>query len=123
MHEGEGELTGGVFTLLNAHAVALAEVRRDVADLLRTVSLLSKHLVEGNGQDSIITRMALQEQAVKGLETTIHTAAESLREVNRALEQRAAEEQKGKWQLLATVVSGLFSLAAIAFTAIMALRK
>jgi hypothetical protein len=60
---------------------------------------------------------------VKGLETTIHTAAESLREVNRALEQRAAEEQKGKWQLLATVVSGLFSLAAIAFTAIMALKR
>lgn len=96
--------------------ISIAELRRDVADLTKTVSVLSRHVVEGNGHDSILTRLRI-------LEETVGTAAVALKDLTKVWEARAAEDSKGKWQLITSVISGLIALGSAVVTAMFALHK
>lgn len=99
-----------------ALAVTLAEIKRDIADLAREVATITRYVIEGNGTESLLVRVAL-------VERTMGNAVESIRELTRVWEARASEGEKGRWQLVTTIVSGLIALGSAVVTAMFALRK
>jgi len=93
-------------------SIANAETQRDLKEVAKELNALNRVVRGENGKDSMAVRLALVERA-------IGEAAGSLIEVRKAIENRLAEDQKGKWQLVCTILSILGAI----ICAILALRK
>ena len=94
----------------------VAEIRRDMQTATVNLTSLTRIIRDGNGQQPLTVRVALLEKAQADV-------ANVLREVRAALDQRAVEGDKGRWQLLTMVVTGLLALIASTISALILLRK
>lgn len=101
--------------LQEAHrqAITIATMHRDLQELVRDVGALGKLLRDGNGQAPLMVRAALLEKMSQ--ETAGQIAA-----IRQSLENRAGEDTRGKWQLVAVVVTGLLSLLSASIAAYLA---
>lgn len=96
--------------------IAQAQMLGRLDDLTREQASLLKIMRDGNGQPSLLVRMAL-------VEHNQSTLAADMREAKETLESRGSEDAKHKWQLMASVISGLLALASAIVTALLALNK
>lgn len=97
----------------HGHASQMAEVQRDVRLALEEVKTLTKILRDGNGQASLMVRVALMEKALA-------MSTDTLSEVRKAVESRATEDSKGKWAVVGNVVTGILAMIAAITAAIIA---
>lgn len=95
-------LIQGIISDTKQHAVLLGQVQRDLQDQARELASLTRILRDGNGRPSLLERMVLVERAIS-------LTAEGFAEVRKALDARAQEEVKGKWQLTMTIGSALLA--------------
>ena len=101
---------------LTGVVVTIAELKREVQGATQEIVSLTRILRGANGNDSLIVRIALLEQALV-------SSTASLQDLRKALEARQAEDQKGKWQLVGVVIAGVMALLSALFTALLALKK
>lgn len=97
-------------------AASIADLQRAQEAVAREVSNLTRIIRGSNGNDSLLVRIALLEQA-------INLSASSFQEVRKALEARQAEDQKGRWQLVGVIIAGVLALLSAAFTALLAMKR
>lgn len=117
--EGLTGVLGMLQTVMNngqAQAASIADLQRAQEAVAREVSNLTRIIRGNNGNDSLVVRIALLEQA-------INLSASSFQEVRKALEARQAEDQKGRWQLVGVIIAGVLALLSAAFTALLAIKR
>lgn len=112
-----------IVTLLNsvlqqqqAQNTTVALIQRDLLELKNQVTASNKILREGNGQPSLLTRAALTEEALKN-------STASIQELKKTLEARELESEKGKWQLITSIVAAMLGLISAAIAAYIGLHK
>jgi hypothetical protein len=103
--------------------LSVAEIRRDVQDLTRDVQSLTRNLDtvlkiirDGNGQPPLLIRVTLMERTIADFTAT-------LTDVRKALEIRSIEETKGKWNLVAVIITGLLALMSATVSAIILFKR
>lgn len=113
-------LTALIQTVLQqsqSQAITIALIQRDLSDVkaeaIKTAALLKEGAA---GQPSLLVRSAL-------IEKTLHETSNSMQELRKMLETRAAEDQKGRWQVATTVISGLLALASAIVAGLIAWNK
>jgi hypothetical protein len=103
---------------IKEHATSLALVKAKLENLTENVEILSHVVRDGNGQGSVMTRLALVEKSLEDIEETFHELKEenasTLKELKRHIEKektsitRSAEEEKKfkreKWMTTAKIL-------------------
>lgn len=98
-------------------AITIAIIQRDLSDVKSESVKLASLIREGQaGQPSLLVRSAL-------IEKTLAETGSSMQELRKMLEARAAEDQKGRWQIVATVISGVLALASAIVVALLTFGK
>ena len=94
------------------------ELRRELINLSHELHNINKTLYLGNGQQAIVSRVAVLEgrvdEAVKDLSHYIN----DLKERDRIKVQKDQISSKGKWAIVVAIVSGLLGLVGSAINAL-----
>ncbi len=88
------------------------QLQRMIEDNQKFVEKLNSILRDGNGRQSLLTRMDM-------VESNLKSSTEELKEVRRILETTRNEDTRGKWSITQSVVTGLLALAAAVMTALL----
>jgi len=103
----------------------ISALKQEFDNLKNEVESLSKIIKEGNGRDSLMTRIALLEQGFKSLESYIEDDIQDVRRLIEghleALKKEGDREEKNKinkgnidrrakWGIIIAIIGGLFGL-------------
>jgi len=105
------ELTTGMLKrMLSHHSVQREELetfREDFKRLRDRISRIVQVLHEGNGERPLLTRVAILEEKVEGIEKDIETMLEAKRSAQVTKNIRV----RGRWELLVAVISAIAAIS------------
>jgi len=96
------ELINKLDMLSQNNIISIAQLEIETKHLNDNIDMLMKHIVHGNGQESILTRIAKAEGKLGDIDKTIDVLEDWKNKHKGEIE---VEDSKGKWQLIGTLLA------------------
>jgi hypothetical protein len=121
-------LMNNLLSDIKEHSVSLALVKAKMESITENVDTLSHVVRDGNGEGSLLTRMALAEKSIEDLEEEFHelngTYSAKIKEIRVIIEKNKVEKEKNaleekkfrrdksvaRWQIIGAWVAGALAL-------------